>query len=353
VSLSIEMLPANHGDCLWIEYGDPDDPHRILIDGGPPYARERLEERIPDGGCHFELLVITHVDADHIGGILSYLARLPEGVTFGDVWFNGWRHLPTDARGPVQGEMLSATIEQRALPWNERFGRGAVQIAGDSLPRVELPGGLALTLLSPTRDALAELVPFWRDEVSAAGLDPGSSEEALALLHEREGLRSDVRGAEAPDVDRLATRPFEEDESAANGSSIALLAEFQGRTVLLSADAFPSQVRRAVLKLAAERGVARLPLDALKMSHHGSKGNTSIELIELLDCRRYLFSTNGKIFGHPAQENVARVVLHGGDTPELMFNYRSPTNEVWDDARLADEHGYTCTYGDGRLRVEL
>ena len=30
----IEMLPAGHGDSLWIEYGDPRCPHRILVDGG-------------------------------------------------------------------------------------------------------------------------------------------------------------------------------------------------------------------------------------------------------------------------------------------------------------------------------
>ena len=32
--LKIEMLLAGHGDCLWIEYGDPQAPRRVLIDGG-------------------------------------------------------------------------------------------------------------------------------------------------------------------------------------------------------------------------------------------------------------------------------------------------------------------------------
>ena len=32
--LRIEMLPAAHGDCLWIEYGSGTNVHRILIDGG-------------------------------------------------------------------------------------------------------------------------------------------------------------------------------------------------------------------------------------------------------------------------------------------------------------------------------
>lgn len=32
--LRMEMLLAGHGDCLWIEYGDPTAPRRVLIDGG-------------------------------------------------------------------------------------------------------------------------------------------------------------------------------------------------------------------------------------------------------------------------------------------------------------------------------
>ena len=31
--LTVEMLPAEHGDCLWVEYGDPGRPSVLLIDG--------------------------------------------------------------------------------------------------------------------------------------------------------------------------------------------------------------------------------------------------------------------------------------------------------------------------------
>ncbi len=36
------MLPAGHGDCLWIEYGDPGRPQRVLIDGGPLHSYGHL-----------------------------------------------------------------------------------------------------------------------------------------------------------------------------------------------------------------------------------------------------------------------------------------------------------------------
>ena len=37
-NLTIEMLPARHGDALWLEWGDPDHRHRMLVDGGPKPA---------------------------------------------------------------------------------------------------------------------------------------------------------------------------------------------------------------------------------------------------------------------------------------------------------------------------
>src|SRR5580692_2216884 len=100
--LRIEMLPASCGDGLWIEYGDGPEVHRVLIDGGlPGDARKLLARAAAVGGpFRLELLVISHIDADHIGAPLGLLEKLPAGVEIGDVWFNGRGHLP--------GEFLSA-----------------------------------------------------------------------------------------------------------------------------------------------------------------------------------------------------------------------------------------------------
>jgi glyoxylase-like metal-dependent hydrolase (beta-lactamase superfamily II) len=99
--LRIEMLPARQGDALWIEYGeDPQRPHRVLCDAGTPGTWPVVQARIadlPEGQRAFELLVVSHVDADHIGGSLPLLTDTRLGATFDDVWFNGWRHLPQRA----------------------------------------------------------------------------------------------------------------------------------------------------------------------------------------------------------------------------------------------------------------
>ncbi len=96
-----ERLPDRHaagprGDCLWIEYGDAARPRRILIDGGRKLAWETLRSRfsaLPPEQREFELLMLSHVDADHIEGLLAMLKAPDLPVSFKDVWFNGHRHL--------------------------------------------------------------------------------------------------------------------------------------------------------------------------------------------------------------------------------------------------------------------
>ena len=49
---NIEMLPAKHGDALFIEYGNATRTRRLLIDGGPLHAYPELSARLqalPEG----------------------------------------------------------------------------------------------------------------------------------------------------------------------------------------------------------------------------------------------------------------------------------------------------------------
>jgi hypothetical protein len=215
----IEMLPAGHGDSLLVSYGEPDSPHYVLIDGGPYYAyrnkrfveRKTLSARVKrlvDIGGRLELLVITHVDADHIEAVVRLLGNRPSGLDIQDVWFNAWKHLapsPEDLLGPVEGEMLSALIQREGLPWNVSFGCEAVAVKpGEVSPPVTLPGGLQLTLLSPTPVELAGLRGTWEEALCKEGLDPDSPEEALARLKESRLKPDDYLGEQRPDVDMLS-----------------------------------------------------------------------------------------------------------------------------------------------------
>lgn len=355
--MRISLLPARHGDCIWVEWDDGGRTRRLLVDGGPRHALPDLQARLPAGSCRFELLVVTHVDTDHIGGVLGLLTHLPDGVDFGDVWFNGWKHLPTDDElGPAEGELFSAVIERRRLPWNRAFRGGpAARTRRDGFRVKRLGGGMTVTLLSPSRAELARLRPVWEKTVRENGLEPGSSEDALAELAHREDLPPDLLGDETIDPARDAGKPFVEDDSEANASSIVLLLEQGERRVLLCGDAYPSLVVPVVERLARDRGEARLRLDALKISHHASKKNIDNSLLAAVDCDRYLVSTNGAHYKHPHAAALSRVVVHGGERTTLCFNYDNEHTKPWRRKALRERYGYSTVYPDGAggLTVEL
>jgi hypothetical protein len=282
---------------------------------------------------------MSHIDSDHIGGALPFFKAVEKGLRFGDVWFNGWRHL-SGRLGARQGEMFSTAIQDFKLPWNVwREGGPVVVEDGDALPVHVLPGGMKLTLLSPTPEKLKKLAPVWRREMKRYGLEPGS----------RVDYRKFLKGTPSPstDVDELAGEPFGGDNGAPNGTSIAVLAEFGGASALLAADAHAPVLVQAIRTLLRQRGAERLKLDAFKVSHHASQNNVSSELVQLLDCPRYIVSTNGNHFCHPDRQAIARLVKYGqhdGKRPALLFNYKSRYNEVWSRPDLQDQYGYSTLF---------
>jgi len=357
--LRVEMLPARQGDALWIEYGDAAHPKRMLVDGGTPGSWQAVRTRIEqlgEGERRFELVVITHIDTDHIGGMLPLLEDDALGIEVGDVWFNGYRHLPgaVDPMGPVHGERLTKLLIKRGLPWNEAFGGNAVVVPdGEPPPRVECDDGLALTVLSPRPVELATLLPVWGPVVKEHGLDPDTPAQPAPAPP---GI--EVMGGVG--VGELAARKFGEDGTVANGSSIALLLEYDGKTVMLCADAFPLVLLDSLDRLLNDAPTgARLKLDAFKLPHHGSRRNLNLELMRRLECGLLLVSTDGTQTHHPHPEAVARAVVTQ-EHAQLVFNYRTKYTELWDPAAHAVTHrrdqAWTAGFpqpGEGGSTVDL
>ena len=135
----IDMLPAREGDCLWIEYGDPDHLNRMLVDGGRKIVWRTLKERfaaLPANQRKFELLISSHVDADHIEGLLELVREPHLPVSFNDVWFNGHRHLErVESLGAKQGEDFTQEIKNKHWDWNSAFdGKSVVVPESGELP---------------------------------------------------------------------------------------------------------------------------------------------------------------------------------------------------------------------------
>ncbi|MDO9167396.1 MAG: hypothetical protein Q7U13_14945 [Rhodoferax sp.] len=394
----IEMLPAAHGDCLWIEYGSGQQARRILIDGGPAHTYPALRERIlhlPADERHFELLIITHIDADHIEGVVRLLQDAETlNCRFERIWFNGREQLdqvfdPAGAPlGALQGEMLGVLIadyERRTgrQVWNAGLpdALAAIDRAAGTLPVVDLPGDCRMTLLSPDHERLLELKDRWRDELRKAGVASG---DEAALRHALEAARNlrplgDVLGAdgesiegrfELPDPaghdlasgldDTLgggdgeagADAPFGGDASRANGSSIAVLLEYPKEQpevrFLLAGDAWPSVLEASVNQLVPGPD-KRLSLTGFKLPHHGSVANMSASLLGKLRCQHYLVSTSGAVFRHPHARALDLLLSeHAGQgKPRLHFNYLTETTLAWSDPADQQTRRYEAFHPKG------
>jgi hypothetical protein len=290
---------------------------------------------------------VTHVDADHIAGVLRLLETPEVQLTFGDIWFNGYVHLKPetmDVFGGVQGERLTTILgaQRRTLPWNRLFARKAVRLNVDGAPKVALLSASAkMYVISADQAQLLRLEPQWKKACIEAGLVPSVEPPP----QKKEGFE-----ALGPlDIPALAQSEFVEDKAVANGSSIGLVFEFKGKRLALLGDAFPSVIMKGVDHVSP---ATRFSADVVKVPHHGSRNNTSAELVQRFDTKNWVFSTSGAIFKHPDREAVARVVFFSRGS-HLWFNYRSEQTREWDNERLKTKYHYSVTFGDGKRPLTL
>ena len=69
------------------------------------------------------------------------------------------------------------------------------------------------------------------------------------------------------------------------------------------------------------------------MSHHGSENNLTRAVLEGIDCRRFIVSTNGTVHHHPDHQALLRILRYVPTRPELMFNCRADTTRPWDEKK--------------------
>jgi hypothetical protein len=309
--LSLTAVPAGKGDCLVVDYvGDERVSHRIVIDGG-------LAANYDDGfGAYAsvygtngvvsaDVLVVTHIDADHIGGAIKMLEN--GAVAASDVWFNGLEQVLA-SRGVAQADEFSVLVplERR----NRIVEHRPMFVAGTGpLPVFSLPGGARCTLLSPEGKGIDRLAKLWQNHADRGDLGgPDSILEAFAC-----GEPDETRGG-----------GFGSDSSVPNGSSIAFLLEHHGRALLLTGDAHADVLQRSIERLLEQRRTQRLSLDLFKLSHHSSRNNISAALLELLDVKAFLVCASGSA-SHPDVESLA---LAAAKFPAARFLFTDDTERV-------------------------
>ncbi len=324
----LEAMRAEAGDCLLLHYGDPDEPRVIVIDGGPTKAvYARLKKRLDqlreaqgytdrDLPLPIELLMVSHIDDDHIDGILHLTRQLiQEGGersfqiksmwhnSFDDVIGNRAEDLQSAAHADVEAAstggdffdqdlvqhdtalVLASVNQGRELRANAgKLGLDPpLLVAKDDEQSRNFGDGLELRLVGPLQAQVEALHATW--------------EKHLEKL-DREGK-----------LDQAEAASFT-DKSAANLASIVVLAEARGRTMLLTGDA---RADFLVESLAAQNLLdadGRLHVDLFKLPHHGSNRNVSRSTFSAITADHYVFSGDG----HHGNPDV--------DTFEMVFGGR-------------------------------
>jgi Metallo-beta-lactamase superfamily len=300
----LHVVQAKYGDALLLSFGSPVKPRHILIDGGPSgnYAAdlEPALEEIVGKGKQLDLVLLSHVDNDHVIGLLDLLAAIEEDQVSGRVlrtkiaslWHNSFERtidpagrvgkqmqtnamifgatkmttpLATDTLetlyGIKEGNRLRLMARKLGIPINKGF-KGDVLLAAKAAVKL---GPLELQIAGPTKANLKALETEWLEWL----------EEAAKRI------------AKDPATAAMS------DRSMPNLSSIVLLAKCAGKSILFTGDARGDYVIEG-LKTAGLLKKGKLHVDILKVQHHGSDRNTTAAFFNTITADTYVLSADGR-----------------------------------------------------------
>ena len=368
----IKTFESGAGDCIFLVMKDEKDDScfhimidcNVLTDEIKAYIRDELYKRI-------DVLIVTHIDSDHANGITK-LMRNPDfaDMQIGMILFNGFQPqteqpqtLPQKTVEKLQtvAELLPPTVDEAFQKTNgmdaaclitelnkhpqwKAVWRQTPILAGETMPLGNNEKWGRLRVLSPTQDAMDNLLHDVKLEyakrLSSAPpnedfLDQDKYYELMLRLAELRKRPSFARktNAEAITKEKLnkSAKIDAEENGVTNANKASLAFCWEGgeevKRILLMGDAVSSQVVNELNGI--ENG--RIWFEAVKVSHHGSKHNTSIELNTKVDSAHYFF-TGGKDNEGPDIETVAKIAMKpladGVEQRGIHYNHEKGIN-LW------------------------
>lgn len=323
--LNIRLFKALNGDSIVISYGKRKTYH-ILIDGGCGKLCYRqlcnFIEELRKGNGKIDLLILTHIDSDHIDGILRLFSKSNFDFSLiKEIWFNFGKGLQEALKIEGVNRDIYLYDNDAKISWQQGDSlEGKIQSTNmyrkSFIKAIDcfLLGGAEITILSPSVETLYE---FAKKET-----DDSKLSAKIACMSDYNKEISDLNEIE-----------FEGAVSLTNKSSIAFLFEFEGKKLLLLGDAEAATIEKSLLRLGYSRE-NRLKVDYCKIAHHASKHNTSKELIEMIDCRDYIISTQRTTQGRPSKECLSRIICNVASPVNFYCNYDINADKIFTEAEF-------------------
>jgi hypothetical protein len=296
---TLEALRTDRGDAMLLHFGSPDEPRLLLVDGGGagvyrkllrPRLQELREERGDDSPLPIELVLLTHMHDPQSHGILDLLRELVERqrdaklplIHIRNLWHND-----LDVGRARRHEELRQMAKELDLPFNRPFD-GWVTAHPEGLWFAVAPG-LRLRVVWPTLQ--------WLERGRAISRD---------------------------------------DKDTANRFSIAVVAESNGRTMLLPSDAAGEDLLSGLDQLGFLDESGGLHVDLFKLPHQGDRKSVDVEFLQRVTADHYLVSASGR-HGFPHPETFELLFAARGDAPFSLWFCQRPEDydTAYDRAALA------------------
>lgn len=330
------------GDCITLLLKNGDKEMHIMVDCGR-YSPKVDDFIVNEFHGHIDYLIVTHIDNDHINGLIEMLKSKPN-LTINHIFYNCYQRTSDDLQEwdekmvenvkrvyghlPVVVDMLEQKIKAETsmslaelILENENWKRAwrREYITENSLA-IDLENDMGrFIFLSPTKKALDDLdkeyrTLFWETLYKQKKEDYKKEEtiyESLMRIMEQEdneGFDEEPVSSKALDENALKFYAAEKmkDLSPENEASIAFIWEHEGHRILFMGDANPDQVVKKIGDVYKDTPKPVL-FDAIKISHHGSAHSTSKELVSIADSERY-FVTGGAN-ARPSYQALSRIII--------------------------------------------
>jgi beta-lactamase superfamily II metal-dependent hydrolase len=311
----LKSYKAGKGESFLLQWEYDGTEHTALIDTGISNTYRFIKEDLRNSQ-RLDFIVITHVDYDHLGGALKLLNDQEISLS-GPYYF--FLNTPSLILAPKTGDMVNI---EHGIKLDQILNEKGIEVKGlYCAPENDSPiklHGLEITILSPTRIILDELIEKWTadalcekymeeskgsDKVSRSFLEKESYEKILSRKEEIPSWKADL----------------------INSSSIAFLLAYNGCSILFLGDSNPTIVYEELRRKGYSEN-NKLKVSLVKISHHGSCHNSTSDLFSILNCTHYFISTNGSGNSyHPDRETIVRLAEYGRENVKqhltIYLNY--------------------------------